>query len=377
MATDPERDTVIVVERVTKRFRNAVAVDRVDLKISQGEFFSLLGPSGCGKTTTLRMIAGFETPTEGRILLEGRDVSDVPPYKRDVNLVFQNYALFPHMNVFDNIAFGPRNKGMSRAGLKVRVEEILRVVRMEGFGDRKPGQLSGGQQQRVALARALVNRPRALLLDEPLGALDLKLRRAMQLELKQIQRELGITFVYVTHDQEEALTMSDRVAVMSAGRVAQVGTPEEIYDKPATTFVAGFIGVANILGGTVDQVQGESVTLALDGGGWTSAGHNEGDLSSGQRASVVLRPERMRLSVTPPDSETVGRIQARVEAIVFQGAVTRVDLTIAGGAPVTVLLLAQERPEGVAESQEVWITWAPESACVLPGDPPAEADAPD
>jgi len=355
-----------VLEGLTKRFGNAVAVDRMNLSIARGEFFSLLGPSGCGKTTTLRMIAGFETPSEGRILLEGLDVSYVPPYRRNVNLVFQNYALFPHMTVFENIAFGPRNRGLKGSDLKARVEQILEGVRLSGFGKRKPSELSGGQQQRIALARALVNRPSALLLDEPLGALDLKLRRAMQLELKSIQREFGITFIYVTHDQEEALTMSDRVAVMNEGRVDQLGTPREIYDGPATLFVAGFIGLANILPATVEQADGRRVTVRFADGGGTSADQNGREFRPGDMATVVLRPERLRISSSAPIPGGLGWIRARVNDIVFQGAVTRVDLRTAGGAELQVVLLAQDCPQSVQESDEVWVTWDPESACVLP-----------
>ena len=237
---------VIEIDHVTKRFEDYVAVIDADFSIASGEFFSMLGPSGCGKTTTLRMIAGFETPTEGAIRLEGEDVSRVPPHKRNVNTVFQHYALFPHMTVWDNVAYGPRSQRKDKAEVKRSVDEMLDVVRLTDFALRKPAQLSGGQQQRVALARALVNYPSALLLDEPLGALDLKLRHVMQFELKRIQREVGITFVYVTHDQEEALTMSDRIAVMNAGNVEQIGTPTEIYDRPSTVFVANFIGQANL-----------------------------------------------------------------------------------------------------------------------------------
>lgn len=237
---------MIEIDHVTKRFADYVAVADADFSIAQGEFFSMLGPSGCGKTTTLRMIAGFESPTEGAIRLEGVDVSRVPPHKRNVNTVFQHYALFPHMTVWDNVAYGPRSAKKDKAEIKRSVDELLEIVKLSDFAKRKPAQLSGGQQQRVALARALVNYPSALLLDEPLGALDLKLRHAMQFELKRIQREVGITFIYVTHDQEEALTMSDRIAVMNAGNVEQIGTPTEIYDKPATVFVANFIGQANL-----------------------------------------------------------------------------------------------------------------------------------
>ncbi len=373
--TQPD-ESVIVLEHVSKRFGSAVAVDDVHLSIRRGEFFSLLGPSGCGKTTTLRMIAGFEAPSEGRILLEGVDVSNVPPYKRNVNLVFQNYALFPHMSVGDNIAFGPRNKGLKDSEVKASVEHILEVVRLSGFAKRKPGQLSGGQQQRVALARALVNHPSALLLDEPLGALDLKLRRAMQLELKSIQRELGITFIYVTHDQEEALTMSDRVAVMNEGRVDQLGTPEEIYERPATVFAAGFIGLANILPGVVEDADGNRVTVRLADGGRTAADQDRRVFRPGDMATVVVRPERLRISASAPESELTGWIAARVKAVVFQGAVTRVDLVTAAGTEMNVILLAQDRPEALDNSEPVWVTWEPEDATVLPGGatPPPAAD---
>src|SRR6266508_552489 len=260
------RDPVITLEHVVKRFGGYVAVEKADFAIERGEFFALLGPSGCGKTTTLRMIAGFEQPSAGRILLEGKDVSRVPPYRRNVNTVFQHYALFPHMSVADNVAFGPRSLKLTDEETRRRVRELLEVVRLTQYSTRKPAQLSGGQQQRVALARALANYPSALLLDEPLGALDLKLRQAMQIELKRIQREVGITFIYVTHDQEEALTMSDRIAVMNEGRVEQIGTPEEIYHSPTSVFVANFIGVANLLPATVVQANGREsvVTVAVD-----------------------------------------------------------------------------------------------------------------
>jgi len=370
---DQTPDTVITLEHVTKRFGNVTAVEEVHLGIQRGEFFSLLGPSGCGKTTTLRMVAGFETPTAGRIILEGQDVSDVPPYRRNVNMVFQQYALFPHMNVFDNIAFGPRSRRVPSRDVKSRVMEMLEIVHLGGFEKRKPGQLSGGQQQRVALARALVNYPSALLLDEPLGALDLKLRRAMQLELKRIQRDVGITFIYVTHDQEEALTMSDRVAVMNLGRVEQLATPEEIYDRPASEFVAGFIGLANLLPATVERADGLQVALTLPGGGWTAAGAGGRGFSAGDSALLVLRPERLQIASGAPGEEAKGRMQARVVDTVFQGPVVRFDLQTAEGRDLVVILLAQDRPPGVEPGSEVWVSWDPESAYVLPATaaPPA------
>jgi len=375
---DQAPDTVITLEQVTKRFGSFVAVEEMNLGIGRGEFFSLLGPSGCGKTTTLRMVAGFETPTTGRIILEGQDVSDVPPYRRNVNMVFQQYALFPHMNVFDNVAFGPRSRRVPAREVKSRVEAMLEIVHLTGFGQRKPAQLSGGQQQRVALARALVNYPSALLLDEPLGALDLKLRRAMQLELKRIQRDVGITFIYVTHDQEEALTMSDRVAVMNLGRVEQLATPEEIYDRPASEFVAGFIGMANLLPAAVERADSREVTLTLPGGGATAAGADGRSFNAGESALLVLRPERLRIAAGPVGDETKGRIEARVVDIVFQGPVVRFDLQTAEGRALVVIMLAQDRPAGVEAGSGVWVTWDPESAYVLPattGSPPPQEDA--
>jgi spermidine/putrescine transport system ATP-binding protein len=280
----------VTIERVTKRFDDVVAVDDLSLEIERGSFFALLGPSGCGKTTTLRMIGGFEEPTAGRILLGDRDVVGLPPYKRDVNTVFQSYALFPHLTIAENVGFGLRRRGVKGKTLAGRVSSILEKVGLEGFDQRKPRQLSGGQQQRVALARALVNNPRVLLLDEPLGALDLKLRKQMQLELKAIQHEFGITFVHVTHDQEEAMTMADTIAVMSNGRIEQLGTPAELYERPTTAFVAGFLGVSNLLHGTV---AGDGL-VRLDAGGEVRVSREALDGRSG-RVAVGVRPEKIRL----------------------------------------------------------------------------------
>ncbi len=357
---------VVTIDSVTKRFGPVVAVDNVTLTIEQGEFFSLLGPSGCGKTTTLRMIAGFETPTSGRILLEDNDVSYVPPYRRNVNMVFQHYALFPHMNVFENVAFGPKTKGVPRREIPKRVTDALRIVRLEEFARRRPNELSGGQQQRVALARALVNYPSALLLDEPLGALDLKLRQAMQLELKRIQREVGIAFVYVTHDQEEALTMSDRIAVMNEGRVEQLGTPQEIYDQPSTSFVAGFIGLASLLPATVQQLDGDMARLSLPAGGQTLAPLRDHRFSPGDSALLVLRPERVRVAVDKPQSDGEGHVRARIRDLVFQGPVIRIALECADGCELVVITSPQNRPEGVAAGDEVWVAWNAEDAYTLP-----------
>lgn len=281
---------------VTKAFGKVIAVEELSLAIKDGEFFSLLGPSGCGKTTTLRMIAGFEDPTLGEVIINNQSMTGIPPYRRPVNTVFQNYALFPHMTVYQNVAFGLEMKKVGKSQIKRQVPEVLELVQLQGMEERKPKQLSGGQQQRVALARALVNKPKVLLLDEPLGALDLKLRKAMQLELKQIQNEVGITFVYVTHDQEEALTMSDRIAVMNDGVIKQVGAPREIYEHPKNRFVADFIGETNFLPATVAEV-GEFTTVEIDD--VPLMGTNDGrPVMQGQRVSLAIRPEKINLYPT-------------------------------------------------------------------------------
>src|SRR5262247_4447720 len=279
-----------VVKEFQARGEVITAVAGIDLDIREGEFFSLLGPSGCGKTTTMRMIAGFEEPTQGAIRLHGQDVTNVPPNKRDVNMVFQSYALFPHMNVFENVAFGLRRKAVAKPELTRRVGEMLEIVDLAGRGERRPRELSGGQQQRVALARALVNHPRALLLDEPLGALDLKLRQAMQVELKRIQREVGITFVYVTHDQGEALTMSDRIAVMNEGYIEHLGTPRDIYEHPATRFVAGFIGTSNLLTGEVARVAAGQAVIEVSPEERIIVPVQDRAVSEGSRLELTVRP---------------------------------------------------------------------------------------
>src|SRR3954447_15466041 len=285
----------VTLERVTKRFEDTTAVDNLSLEIERGSFYALLGPSGCGKTTTLRMIGGFEEPTAGRIYLGDREVSALPSYKRDVNTVFQSYALFPHLSIFENVAFGLRRRGVGKGEVTERVGEALELVDLGAFEKRKPSQLSGGQQQRVALARALVNRPRVLLLDEPLGALDLKLRKQMQLELKGIQHEVGITFVHVTHDQEEAMTMADQIAVMDNGHIEQLGAPGELYETPRTAFVAGFLGVSNLIRGKL-----ENGALLADGGVALQlpAGAANGRTGS---ISIGVRPEKIHLNGTEPN----------------------------------------------------------------------------
>jgi spermidine/putrescine transport system ATP-binding protein len=358
------RDDVITIDHVVKRFGTYVAVQDANFAIARGEFFSMLGPSGCGKTTTLRMIAGFEQPTEGRILLDGKDVSRVPPYHRNVNTVFQHYALFPHMTVADNVAFGPRSQKLGEAEIKKRVDALLEVVRLTQFSRRKPGQLSGGQQQRVALARALANYPSALLLDEPLGALDLKLRQAMQIELKRIQREVGITFIYVTHDQEEALTMSDRIAVMNEGRVEQIGSPTDIYHSPASVFVANFIGVANLLPGVMGAINGTHATITVAGNRPIYVPAGQWRFRPGSSATVMVRPERLRLSNDMPAAES--GIPVTVRHAVFQGPVIRCTLSAQDGTEIVAHVGPEDTVQGLESGQTLWATWEPDAARLLP-----------
>ncbi len=355
---------VISLQEVHKRFGTFVAVDRANFDIPRGEFFSMLGPSGCGKTTMLRMIAGFEEVTSGRICLDGTDVSRVPPYRRNVNTVFQQYALFPHLNVFDNIAFGPRIKGLENDEVDRRVQQMLAIVRLGDFAARRPDQLSGGQRQRVALARALVNLPSALLLDEPLSALDLKLRQAMQLELKRIQREVGITFIFVTHDQEEALTMSDRIAVMSEGRVEQVGSPEEIYHLPATVFVAGFIGTANLIPATVERVSGGRALVQLAAGGRAEVPTGAAHFAPGDAALVMVRPERLRLALAERDGQ-VNAIAATLKELIFQGPVLRCVLSDSTDTEIVANVSPDQRPAGLERGARLWATWETAAACLL------------
>jgi len=353
LRADEASDGVAVrLEGVVKRFGDVVAVDGVDLEVREGEFFSMLGPSGSGKTTCLRMIAGFERPTEGRVMLGGLDVGDLPPYERDVNTVFQDYALFPHMTVADNVGYGLRVRKAPKAERAARAEEALEMVRLSGFGDRKPAQLSGGQRQRVALARALVMRPRVLLLDEPLGALDLKLRQAMQVELKEIQQAVGLTFIYVTHDQEEALTMSDRLAVFNQGRVEQVGAPAEVYERPSTGFVAGFVGVSNLL-------EGDAATAIV-----------------GSSRAVTIRPEKIHLALDVNAAVADGECTATgvVTKVVYLGAVTRYTVTLDEGGELVVMqqnLRTSSMEALQVQGRRVRLTWERQhSRPVEPGDGP-------
>jgi spermidine/putrescine transport system ATP-binding protein len=359
-------DVVIGVNQVTKRFDDFVAVEHADFGIRRGEFFSMLGPSGCGKTTTLRMIAGFEQPTTGQITLEGKDVSKTPPYKRNVNTVFQHYALFPHMSVFDNVAFGPRGKRTPKKEITRRVNELLEIVRLGDYADRKPGQLSGGQQQRVALARALVNYPSALLLDEPLGALDLKLRQAMQIELKRIQREVGITFVYVTHDQEEALTMSDRIAVMYEGHVEQIGSPQEIYHSPASVFVAGFIGVANLLPVNIDSISGANALIQLPGGNKVSLPIGSVAPVVGGAATIMVRPERIFVATGEPEGD-LPHLKVSVTDLTFQGPIVRASVRCADGTELVTHIGDGDDLPMLRPNDHLWLTWEIEAAKLLPG----------
>jgi spermidine/putrescine transport system ATP-binding protein len=362
---DASNVPTISVENVMKRYGDFVAVHTASFEIRKAEFFSMLGPSGCGKTTMLRMIAGFEEVTSGVLKLEGQNMVGVPPYRRAVNTVFQNYALFPHLSVFDNVAFGPRIRNQDKPELEKRVKDMLDIVRLGDFSQRKPSQLSGGQRQRVALARALVNRPRALLLDEPLSALDLALRRQMQFELKRIQRDVGITFVFVTHDQEEALSMSDRIAVMRKGYVDQVGTPEQIYDEPETEFVASFIGDANMIDVKVESASGGRATVTLPGGRRGDVDVRSRQFASGDAAVLMIRPERTELSASEPAGNRIG-IPVTVVDVVFQGALERCALCDANGNEVVTYQEAQ-RPEPV-RGGAMWLTWEADSARLLHPD---------
>jgi spermidine/putrescine transport system ATP-binding protein len=355
----------VEMKDVVKAFGDMIAVDHVSMSIKQKEFFSMLGPSGCGKTTSLRMIAGFEKPTSGSITLQGKDIGDTPPFQRNVNTVFQSYALFPHMTVAQNVAFGLEMKGTNKDEIKRRVGEALELVRLPQMANRYPKQMSGGQQQRVALARALVNRPQVLLLDEPLGALDAKLRKEMQLELKTLQQQVGITFIFVTHDQEEALTMSDRIAVFSKGKVLQIGTPLEIYERPNCRFVSDFIGETNFLDGKVMEVNGDFATV--DVGGRKFIGRAMEGVRPGIEATVSVRPEKVML-VEHPDTSKPNTHEAKVHSVGYVGSDTRV-IVLLGTAPVDVW---EQNSTSTLDpnyffkpGEPAWLTFKPENALVL------------
>jgi spermidine/putrescine transport system ATP-binding protein len=364
----PEAD--VRLERVTKRFGDFTAVDDLTLAIEHGEFFSLLGPSGCGKTTTLRMIGGFEELTAGTIRIGDSDVSDLPPFRRNVNTVFQNYALFPHLNVFENVAFGLRRRKTPSGAIASIVASMLKLVDLPGYERRKPNQLSGGQQQRVALARALVNSPDVLLLDEPLGALDLKLRKQMQVELKRIQSDVRITFIFVTHDQEEAMTMSDRIAVMREGRIEQLGTPEELYERPRTAFVAGFLGVSNLLDGEVLERDGALVAIRLKDG--TAVRAPADQLNGSTTVRVGVRPEKLRVlaadDAAHPETST-NSLDGTVIDASYVGVSTQYLVETADGHRLTVYaqnLETSGASEVLADGERVRLTWRPQHSFVIP-----------
>ena len=347
---------------VTKRFGAVVAVDDISLAVDAGEFLTLLGPSGCGKTTTLRMIGGFDLPTSGSIELRGRDVTREPPDKRPVNMVFQSYALFPHLDVAGNIAFGLKRRGVDGPEIRRRTGAILEKVHLGGYEKRRTHELSGGQQQRIALARALVNEPNVLLLDEPLGALDLKLRKQLQLELKRIQMDVGITFVYVTHDQEEALTMSDRIAVMYRGRIEQLGRPEELYDRPATSFVADFIGTTNLLAGQVETLGQDVATVCLDSGDRCVIA--SGGRQAGQTVQVSIRPEAIGIEARNGGSTGgPGSLAAEVEQVAYLGSAVQYHVRTDGGLRLSVL--AGKNGSRFQSGDMVTLAWAPGDALVL------------
>jgi spermidine/putrescine transport system ATP-binding protein len=364
-------DVEVRLVDVVKKFGDTIAVDHIDLEVRDGEFFSLLGPSGCGKTTTLRMIGGFEQPTSGLIELDGRDVTWLPPYQRNVNTVFQSYALFPHLTIFENVAFGLRRRGVKDSEIKLRVSEMLRLVELPGFEKRKPNQISGGQAQRVALARALINRPAVLLLDEPLGALDLKLRRQMQIELKRIQQEVGITFIYVTHDQEEAMTMSDRIAVMNSGRYEQLGDPESLYERPTTRFVAGFLGVSNLLPG---KLSGSADGYAIAELGGDSRVRVPPILGNGNAAvEVGVRPEKIRMhkadQAAPAGSN---ELEGTVIDASYLGVSTSYVVEARSGARLTIYEQNVERTVHGSlhrPGETVRLSWSPDHTFVVRSEP--------
>jgi spermidine/putrescine transport system ATP-binding protein len=359
------------LENVTKRFKDVTAVQELTLDIERGEFFTLLGPSGCGKTTTLRMVAGFEEPSSGAILIDGRDVSGLPAFKRPTNTVFQSYALFPHLSVEENVTFGLRRKGVSKDEARKRAAAELERVGLAREAGRKPRQLSGGMQQRVALARALVNLPTVLLLDEPLGALDLKLRKNLQVELKKIQREVGITFIYVTHDQEEALTMSDRIAVMSHGVVEQVDVPEAVYNRPRTTFVAGFIGVSNLMPGVVESVSAGTAQLRLDSG--VTVPSRAAGLSQGERCYAVVRPEKLSVRrVEEPAPGDRPSVEGMIESSLYLGTATQMVVRLPDEVTMTVLVPnadEDERQQLPGAGVRVRLSWSTDHMHVVKESP--------
>ena len=350
-------EIMVKIDNINKQYGNSHVVKDLFLDIKKGEFLTMLGPSGCGKTTTLRMIAGFETPTSGNIYIEGEEVQNTEPYDREVNTVFQNYALFPHMTIYDNLAFGLTVKKVNKAEIKKRVTEILDLVQLVGFENRKPDQLSGGQKQRVAIGRALINRPKVLLLDEPLGALDLKLRKQMQFELKRLQKKLGITFIYVTHDQEEALTMSDRIAIMYGGNLEQIGTPKEIYEKPKSKFVADFIGESNIFYGVANKKKGDLLEIKLENGSVLAI---DSQIEDNEIIYVLVRPENIKLSKEPVEGfSLVGKVKEHV----YIGNVNKTIIMLTTG--MEVKMNTTPKVEQLPIGSEIYVYWEKEDAVII------------
>jgi spermidine/putrescine transport system ATP-binding protein len=361
-------DADIHLEAVTKRFAETTAVDDLTLSIPRGAFYALLGPSGCGKTTTLRMVGGFEDPTEGRVFLGGEDVTQLPPYRRDVNTVFQSYALFPHLSVERNVAFGLERKRIDKSEVRTRVGEALEMVQLGAYGKRRPAQLSGGQQQRVALARALVNRPRALLLDEPLGALDLRLRKQLQIELKRIQQDVGITFVHVTHDQEEAMSMADTIAVMSEGRIEQAGSAAALYERPRTEFVASFLGVSNLVEARLRASQNGHATVETHDGATLLVPSDRIGPHGSDAVRIGVRPEKVTLSPAGTDVAAGANVlRGRVVVASFLGVSIQYVIRSAGGEELTVFAqnLDGAEPESLGPGREVQLAWDPQHTFVV------------
>ena len=363
---DPRNEPLVRFEKVSKRFGDVAAVDRLTLDIYSNEFFALLGPSGCGKTTLLRLLAGFEKPDEGRIVLGGRDIGATPPHRRPINMMFQSYALFPHLTVAGNIAFGLRQDGIARAAISARVQEMLALVKLEGLGERRPHQLSGGQRQRVALARSLAKRPRVLLLDEPMAALDKKLREQTQFELMELQARLGLTFVIVTHDQSEAMTVAHRIAVMDRGRVVQAATPAEIYERPRSRWVAEFVGDVNLLEGIVLEAHGREAVI----GDKRGRRHRvAAEVTQGAQVSIALRPEKVRIQAGPAPPETPNVMRGQVCDIGYLGSISMYKVRLDDGAVVKVAVanVAPASEPTFSTHDEVWLSWPPDAAVVLMG----------
>ncbi|MGB3388301.1 MAG: ABC transporter ATP-binding protein [Pseudaminobacter sp.] len=363
---DPDARPYIVFENVTKRFGDFTAVNNLSLNIYEREFFALLGASGCGKSTLLRMLAGFDEPTAGRILLDGQDLRGIPPYRRPVNMMFQSYALFPHMTVEANIAFGLKQEGMARADIEKRVAAMLKLVKLERFAKRKPHQLSGGQRQRVALARSVAKRPKVLLLDEPLGALDKKLREETQFELMDLQQELGLTFVIVTHDQEEAMTMADRIAIMDKGEVMQVATPAEVYEAPSSRFVAGFVGNVNMIEGTVSGQENGTARIS-DGNGLTIKAENAGNATTGSSVAFAIRPEKIKVSSREPEDPGVNVVEGEIYDIAYLGDMTVYHVKLADGQVVKASALNSSRitDDPLTWNDRAFISFRPDAGVVL------------